>query len=685
MAAPSRLERPRHFLTQQAGRVGRWVRSRTNAATLLLTLAVLTYSAYWSYVSILKFLALNDYIFDLGVTMQSLWSIYSIHWPLYLLAQRVTTQGIQFVLFPIALSGSYEVLLVAQSLAIGLAAYPLYGIARHEIGGKWVPLLVAVGYLLYFPLAGLSWFDAHVEAYFPLLFFAGFFFYLNGRLYLAGTLLLLSGTCGFLYMAFPLLLGISIALPIIFAHRSLRSLIDERSGRLALIVGGVSLLFLAAGFLLGGFGIDQGTGGYLHSTGDPLTTNLDEKIVTLVIVLAPFLFLPLFSLRGLLLLAPYAGVLFATDYAPYEFPQLISHQYGVLLVPAVFLGSIEGLRNMPLTHSEKEPGTHPHRMPIRTLLVRAGERRYRTAFAIILATLLLAMVYQPYGPLNGYSTANFNVAEETAVNASLDAELQQLIKLIPRNNPSVLIQDNLPQLLPGVRGNYAILPGFVGPNVTPSDIVTNRFPYTGSPGVDTVSIDYAIADLNNVAGFTYPLTPGFPGMYGLLREFEASGLYQVMGEASGLALVARNYSGPIQYFVPIAASYPMSEMMPLSPMRSTPSGLCVTDSAPGGVYLLWSGPYVPLPPGNYTTLYSFQANGSSGTDQVFVQATNNSNVFSSRPLMGSQFKLNSELQVQVNFTLGEFQTNVNFRGLIYQWTGTLCLTGVSVVQVGMPF
>ncbi len=67
-------------------------------------------------------------------------------------------------------------LLHLQVLAVGLAAVPLYLLAREELEGKRPALVIAVSYLLFRPLINGMMYDFHPEMFFPLFIFSGHYF-----------------------------------------------------------------------------------------------------------------------------------------------------------------------------------------------------------------------------------------------------------------------------------------------------------------------------------------------------------------------------------------------------------------------------------------------------------------------------------------------------------------------------
>jgi len=67
-------------------------------------------------------------------------------------------------------------LLYIQVLAVGLAAIPLYLLAKEKLAGKYPASVVAVSYLLFRPLLNGLMYDFHPEMFFPLLIFSGHYY-----------------------------------------------------------------------------------------------------------------------------------------------------------------------------------------------------------------------------------------------------------------------------------------------------------------------------------------------------------------------------------------------------------------------------------------------------------------------------------------------------------------------------
>lgn len=152
-----------------------------NLPDKIIWAAIISYAAFFSYLSILKY---NNYIyndFDLAIDAQALWNI--IHGSCYSSIHQIIFLGnhMRLVLFLIAplyaIFTSPVLLLVVQSVFLGLGAYPLYRIAKDVLDAKFA-LAIALSYLLYPALMYMNLFEFHPTALATcLLMFMLYYFY----------------------------------------------------------------------------------------------------------------------------------------------------------------------------------------------------------------------------------------------------------------------------------------------------------------------------------------------------------------------------------------------------------------------------------------------------------------------------------------------------------------------------
>ncbi|MGC8696590.1 MAG: DUF2079 domain-containing protein, partial [Conexivisphaera sp.] len=283
----------------------------------ILASAYVAYVAVWSYISLMRLFSLNAFIFDLGVNMQFAWDAV-LHATLGSVLRTLAYKGIVYVVAPVFLTGSYPVVLIFQSAFIGLAVFPLYGIARHYLRSEVPALLIATSYLIYFPLAGVNWYDAHYQAFFPTLFILGYYFYVKGRALPSVISMALSGITHYPYTVFPLMFALML-----LVGRNRRR--DLRVSVPLLVFA--SFIFVLNFALSGTTGATAGTvGGFSLSYAE-----VPADLYTAILILLPLLFLPLFS-RWSAFLLPYVALLALTSYPTFRYPAVFLFQYPALFV-----------------------------------------------------------------------------------------------------------------------------------------------------------------------------------------------------------------------------------------------------------------------------------------------------------------------------------------------------------------
>ncbi|MEM3640480.1 MAG: DUF2079 domain-containing protein [Candidatus Bathyarchaeia archaeon] len=136
--------------------------------------------------------AFKTYAWDLGIFTQCMWSTINLGKPLYYTIEVIRNPSLNFLgahfspilllIVPIyALYQSPLTLLALQSFIVGLAALPLYWIAKDKLKNKLWGLTFATAFLLHPALHGMTCFDFHVEAFIPVFFLFAFYFFDNGK------------------------------------------------------------------------------------------------------------------------------------------------------------------------------------------------------------------------------------------------------------------------------------------------------------------------------------------------------------------------------------------------------------------------------------------------------------------------------------------------------------------------
>jgi uncharacterized membrane protein len=150
-------------------------------SSLLLAAVVSGYVLHFCHLTFQRYNHFGAGAFDLGIYDQAVWLIRHGHAPfvtvrgLHLLADHFTP--VLYWLAPFYwLWGSPKVLLVAQTLAFGAGALPVYGCALRRLQNPLLGVLFAVAYLLYPALQWMNLFDFHPDAFLTPLLLAAVYF-----------------------------------------------------------------------------------------------------------------------------------------------------------------------------------------------------------------------------------------------------------------------------------------------------------------------------------------------------------------------------------------------------------------------------------------------------------------------------------------------------------------------------
>jgi uncharacterized membrane protein len=166
---------------------------RVLGPTVVVVLGALAYAAYFSHYTLLHHRRFGTAAFDLGINVN--WCFNALHGQFFRAPVLFGPDGgsmlaghaifAVFLWLPFfALWPGPEVLLIYQSVMVGLAAVPLYFFARTQMS-RWSAALVALAYLLYAPLHGPNFYDFHELPVALPWYFLLYFLIATGRLRLA--------------------------------------------------------------------------------------------------------------------------------------------------------------------------------------------------------------------------------------------------------------------------------------------------------------------------------------------------------------------------------------------------------------------------------------------------------------------------------------------------------------------
>lgn len=512
---------------------------RRNFHSLLLISAVLIAFVYWSLISLLKYFYFQADVFDLGVNMQNLWSITHSNWTLYRTIFQFDYQGISFILFPLQYGG-FPALLMFQSFIISTGAIAIYYISLIKGIDSRSSLFISVAYLLYFPVSGMTWFDFHFQSLFVPLFLFGYLSYVKKKYWLASIIFLISGIVRFPYAIFPFIFW---ALSLILEHKQ-----DLPKRFIYFAIGNLLLYLLIIGssyFLLHNGFIE------IHTTQiiNPFY-NFPIKLITILVLLVPVLFIPIFSAKWYIYMAPYIFLLLFANNPIYEFPRIFTLQYSASFVPFIFLAVIEHLTpNIRINSKHSKWNRVSSKIKKLPNIIRHKESSIMKVTSVLLVTSLCSFViYQAIGPIEILDQDGLTIKSITQFNQVEFKQFDAISALIPKNCSYILIQNNLPQFLPGPSGNNIRVPGDIGPNITFIDIANNAFPWTFESFKLVTPINYVIGELNTSQFYNKTLIRGFPTMANITTEFISSGYYGLLGIEGPFFVLARGYTGaPLIY------------------------------------------------------------------------------------------------------------------------------------------
>jgi len=710
----------------------------------LVLLGWALYTAVWTIISVLRLGAFRASVYDLGVFAQAGWRTYSANLTSFQLFTTMLNQGGSVFLSPIVLGG-YDVILLVQSAALGLGGPLLFLIARRYGFGPRTSAAIGGSYLIYFVLAGVNFTDAHYEAFLIPFFLGAFLLYLQSRFVASLVLFLLAGLLQYPMALYPTIFAVLLAAPFgasfllrrisrraptpsggpedrpSIVRRALSAIRSWRYGPSAPITPkwyAAALLVGAGGILVGGFLTNRlfyplnDAVSLAHASSISVGSGLSRKLLTFLLLFGPLAFIPFASPRWVLFCVPYLGLMFLTTYQAYYFPGVITSWYTCLIIPFLFLGLVDGLdkiqRRSTWVHwidgrlrAGRQSAATGGSEPVSARSERA-RRLYRSLVAKrnltppgVLATVVLvllvifAMFYTPYGPFNGGTTSNFHMGAIWGANQTLYDHFLKLAGLIPSSASSVILQDNMPQLLP-----RPLEPGSVSPLVPgPFGQVAWNLTWPNPNGSWTpINPDYVIGNPTPLLYSFFSAEGSYPfntSMEQILTNLYGTGEYGILGEADGMWLIGHYYRGPLEYYVPYAQTFHPSDFTAWGGANGANGcgGSCLVERNLTNGQSAWYGPYTYLAPGAYRVSFELAVQGWAPSNNLTIDVATNfsgtvlgSTTLTGATLSGSPNPFTVTLTVVVSKGVG----NLEFRGVDAHFQGSVTLYRVHVVEVGPP-
>ena len=460
----------------------------------------IVFSIASSLLSYMKYITFHSTVFDLGVSSDLIKNA--------LTSPVVYNKLIYFLMYPLySLFPSQIGLMVFQDVLVSAGVFPVYFIGRKLINNHNYALLLSFIWLFYFPLAGVEWFDFHFIALFPTIFLTGYCLILYEKFKSSLFFILLAITTDYL----AAVIVIFYLITLVMRHQK----VPKYYYYIIIIL--VLITFIGVNLIDPSYTLHFLNISAILKNPSILTASLFRKILYFILDTMPLLFISFF-VPEMLLILPYAGLVFAHNYQPYFQP--ILYQYPALIAPGIFIAGAVFIGKHENVH-----------------FLHINMKKFITiVFAVAIITWLL---FTPYGNLATDNNHDIGVINYLAMGnygtysnihyTKYDRELQSMINSIPEGS-SVAIQNNMPQLTQFY--NYTL--------------PVNR--YNGTP-------QYIIADPYSIWFYNPVISPNVitDTLY-LVNHQLNSGDYGILMEESGMTLLEKNYKGNTTKFVPYKVS-----------------------------------------------------------------------------------------------------------------------------------
>jgi uncharacterized membrane protein len=616
-------------------------------------------------------------VYDLGDFYNRIWGSWhylNIHNIIY----NITETPIIYLLEPLYFAKNIFLLVYLQTFWISISALPLYFIARKELNSHIAAAFLSISFLIYFGIAGVNWYDVHFESLFMPLFLFGYAFFLFDKRMLSFVFFFLSGSVHFLFMIFPL--GF-YAITFVNSWSVERKIIRLNKWMMVATIIFAAFFVISFIYRLNLSGLSE-TAGTAHvssfSFSSTFVNDFNSKIETFLILFAPFLMIPIFSKKWSLFTLPFLILLFFSGSPIFLYPYMLTLPPQDFIVPFLFLGLIDVISSLNIT-SEKKNNT----MKIIRSSSDATKSRFKIVVSIFIIFIIFAMIYEPYGPMNKYSAVDFQLSKEIDYNITLYNGYNDLVSLLPTDNPLVLYQDNMPGVL--VHDPIALTPHLFG--------YSNNFTYKIGGFYDnplwTKDIQYILADPYSqyflyVGSGNYSLS-----MYQTLFHFISSKDYGIEGEFDGLILLKANYTGNPVVYAPMEESFNTTRLYVTNWTQINNATGVIKGSNLTSGYTLWYGPYTFLQPGKYNLRLEVKVSNISASNRFVLRFS-----YMLPPKLGIPIDVNlinitgNDLTVanqwtniSLNITAPNFLEYVEFAGSVFNWNGTFAIKEIRVNQI----
>jgi uncharacterized membrane protein len=603
---------------------------------LLIGLAIIVYTAIFSFFTILKHYSFRTYAWDLGIFNQSFWTTvhdgkFFYNTPELMINPSGSFFGIHFspILFIVlpfyAIFSAPETLLVIQSFVLALGTIPLYKLVMHAVKNRSAGLVFASVYLLYPALQGINWFDFHVQSFLPLFFLSGMYFLEKQNWKGYFLFILLSLMCEEHAAMIALFVGLFAALE----NRSqIKTAIHSRNVTnpfllVPVITVGLALLWYAITIWVRTlFPVNSAflptfrasSNWSVLGVADPIlipvqiildpvkaifALNYDFllKIGYVLILFAPLAFKSFSRMKYLLPTLPWFFFSLLSNYQPYY---ILYNQYAAYVIAFIFVAAVHSL------YDRKVPSL--------------GALR-KSLLAILLCGVVSFMLVSPLSPTVNILYPQSGVEAQTFHERLID----EVLAYVP-SNASIITHNNI---FPHVSSR---INAYAFPTIGP--IWTGRASESEDFVTETLKkVDYVLIDIRSD-----PFTGNV--FFSLMQEDSD---FRVLVSADGIVLFKKNYVGEATMLAPYEVRYDYSSLALYSGQTTV-----VPDSISkfvlhfngtfGGSPVFWYGPRSLLPPGDYNVTLRLRVNGTGQLFSVDICSNLGQNILMSKTFFGYEIK-----------------------------------------------
>lgn len=661
----------------------------------ILFLSVLMYIIAWSTITIERYYSLNAYVYDAGLFMQELYDVSYVHWTLNSFFLSFTLKGLKFIIFPISLFKSFPLLFVFQTIWVAAGSPILYYIALHKKLRKIDGILLSVSYLIFFPIAGANFFDIHNITFLPTLFLGAYYTMIIGNKRISIILFFLASIVKYPISLLVTIFSLSLILEYYLEEKLQKENKKDKSKLnfyVVILIMSLTIFLLRYIYFL--FVFHLIVPGDSHITGflGP-KLSISDKLITLLVLFGPVLFLPFLSLKTLPFSIGYIFLMFYTGFWGYIYPDGITTMYFYQLEPFLILGVIEVLSGNTLLkyihHSNYRKESDSNRNNRQT----KSKAIHVQIYSIFIIILLLALFFQPYGPFNDDNTStSFHLQNKTDVNLEEYREIEKLVSTVPSNNPYVVIQNGIPEFFPrafNITGNPMETKGILEVPGVGGGLLYNLTYKNNEGHWKKLTIDYVIADPYNPTYYEALASPYNLSMYDLVKELYLSGQYGIYSEIGGMIVLKHYYNTTPSYYEPY--EYKADGNL-LTSNFINGHNVTVTDehTIKNQWLQLWKTPPVAVSPGEYEVNITYSYTGKVNNNSIYniIVSKSGNTINDSQYYYLTPSSLGVPNQTHIlhlysfvdNFT-DAFTIFAQLQPNTY-WNGTISVSSVLISQIG---